>query len=70
MDEIKCQQEFLKLNKMNLHDMIELSPPDKEAAVMVMRVPGGWIYTFDFDKSDGHVALSSVFVPYSELITN
>ena len=69
----KCEVGWEQLCKMELHDVIEIyagETQDTEAAVTVMRVPGGWIYTFDYVLSNESVAISSNFVPYSENYDN
>ena len=52
------------LRSMKLHDILYSPGPER---ISILRVPGGWIYT---SYADGHgfsSALSSCFVPYTNV---
>lgn len=48
-----------ELYEMKLHDTL---CPAGESYTLIMRVPGGWVYTFWDDKG---AAVSSTFVPWN-----
>ena len=50
-----------QIYSMNLHEMIIVGEISHSLATVVLRVPGGWVYS-QFDKS--HNMSSSVFVPF------
>lgn len=52
-----------ELFKMKLHETLELGTEDN---ILIVRVPGGWIYTTYAGDSLGAWRASSVFVPYSK----
>lgn len=69
VDVAKCEIGWEVLCRMELHDVIEIyasEDQEVETAVTVLRVPGGWIYTFDYTLTNVSTAITSTFVPYSE----
>lgn len=52
------------LCSMKLHEFSYLPGPEE---VSVLRVPGGWIYKFPLYGNGYYIALSSCFVPYTNV---
>ncbi len=48
--------------EMELHDAVTLEGPQ---ATAILRVPGGWIYTFWTENGTGGYDQSSAFVPFN-----
>lgn len=50
----------IDIYKMSLHDQFDIQ--DKALTYNIMRVAGGWVYSFDFR---GYKTTPTVFVPYN-----
>ena len=57
-------EEISRLHLLNMHEEMEINAG---SYTNVIRVPGGWIYSFYTEQVGGHFSRNSVFVPMPEL---